>query len=179
MPQSFLYDIPPIPLVQNKQAHKSGISVVITSRKMRHRSQRNQLPVGIQNCSRSMLRKKRRRKALLTVFANDGLGKRSAHSDLSCRLRQPEDPLPFLLLGGASLVRNLDFDTRVDTPHAGIILLGPVDPAELAETLDAAPDTAIPIADFGWGCNGQAFETQQTEFTIDNITREPACAAPC
>ena len=43
---------------------------------------------------------------------------------------------------------NLDFDTRIDSPHAGIILLGPVDPAELAEILDAAPDTAIPIADF-------------------------------
>jgi hypothetical protein len=41
------------------------------------------------------------------------------------------------------------------------------------------PDTAIPIADFGGGCKGQAFETQQFEFTIDNITREPACAAPC
>src|SRR6516162_8972474 len=49
----------------------------------------------------------------------------------------------------AAMVPNLDFDTRSDTPHAGIILLGPVDPAELAETLDAAPDTAIPIADFG------------------------------
>jgi hypothetical protein len=29
------------------------------------------------------------------------------------------------------------------------------------------------------GCKGQAFETQQTVFTIDNIIREPACAAPC
>ena len=60
------------------------------------------------------------------------------------------DALPFLVLGGPSLVPNLDFDTRIDSPHAGIILLGPVDPAELAETLDAAPDTAIPIADY-WG----------------------------
>jgi hypothetical protein len=60
------------------------------------------------------------------------------------------DTLPFLVLGGAPpLVPNLDFDTRIGGPHAGIVLLGPVDPSELAGALDAAPDTAIPIADFG------------------------------
>ena len=32
---------------------------------------------------------------------------------------------------------------------AGIVLLGPVDPAELADVLKAAADPAIPIADFG------------------------------
>jgi len=86
--------------------------------------------------------------------------------------------LPFLLLRGASLVRNLDFDTHVEIPHAGIILRDPVDPAELAETLDAAPEPQFrsPILA---GAAGQAFETQQTEFTIDNIIRGPACATPC
>jgi hypothetical protein len=54
------------------------------------------------------------------------------------------DALPFLVLGGPPpLVPNLDFNTRIDTPHAGIILLGPVDSTELAEALDAAPDPAI------------------------------------
>jgi hypothetical protein len=38
-------------------------------------------------------------------------------------------------------------------------------------------DTAV--CRFWRDCKGQAFETQQTEFTIDNIIREPACAAPC
>ena len=92
-----------------------------------------------------MLRKKRRRKALLMVFANDGLMKRSSHSDSPCRLRQPEDRRITIPSPGRSFAGH----TRIETPHAGIILLGPVDPAGLAETLDAAPDTAIPIADFG------------------------------
>jgi hypothetical protein len=114
------------------------------------------------------------------LFANDGLRKRSSRSDsLADFASRRADALLFLVLevlrwSGTWIL------TRASTPpHAGIILPGPVDPAALAETLDAAPDTAIPIADFGGGCKGQAFETQQTEFTIDNITREPACAAPC
>ena len=110
------------------------------NRKIRLCSKRNQLPAGVQNCSRSMLRKKKRRKALLMVFANDGLRKSSSHSDSSCRLRQPEDRRITLPSPGRSFAGH----TRMDTPHAGIIFLGPVDPAELAETLDAAPRDAEP-----------------------------------
>ena len=54
------------------------------------------------------------------------------------------EALPSLALGSPSLVPNLDFDTRIDTPHAGIILLGPVDPAELAENWTRRPIPQFP-----------------------------------
>jgi GGDEF domain-containing protein len=60
------------------------------------------------------------------------------------------EALPFLALGSApSLVPNMDFNAGFGEPCAGIILLDSVDPTEVAAALDAAPDPAVPIADFG------------------------------
>jgi GGDEF domain-containing protein len=60
------------------------------------------------------------------------------------------DMPPLLALGDTPpLVPGIDFDARLDAPFAGIVLLGPVEPAVLADALDAASDPAVPIADIG------------------------------
>jgi hypothetical protein len=48
-----------------------------------------------------------------------------------------------------SIVPEISCDARIGEPCAGIVLLGKVAPATLADALDAAPDPAVPIADFG------------------------------
>jgi GGDEF domain-containing protein len=60
------------------------------------------------------------------------------------------DDLPFLVLGGKP-PRGLqgEFDGLIGDPCAAILLIGSVQPAELLEVLDAAPDPAVPVADFG------------------------------
>ena len=59
-------------------------------------------------------------------------------------------PDAFLTLGGDhSNVQGLNLRGTIGSPCAGIILLGRVEPAELAAALERAPDPAVPIADFG------------------------------
>ena len=65
-------------------------------------------------------------------------------------------PLPhlradvFLTLGGdRPVIQGLNLRGTIGSPCAGIILLGRVEPAELAAALGRAPDPALPIADFG------------------------------
>jgi GGDEF domain-containing protein len=64
---------------------------------------------------------------------------------------QSEQRKAFLVLGGDKLpsVEGVNFHSNVDLASAGIILLGRVEPAELASVLDRAADPALPIADFG------------------------------
>src|SRR5215831_2083700 len=60
------------------------------------------------------------------------------------------EPLPFLALGDAPpLVPGMDCHARADAPCAGIVLVGTVEPAALADALDVAPDPAMPIVDLG------------------------------
>jgi TackOD1 domain-containing protein len=60
------------------------------------------------------------------------------------------EPLPFLALGDAPpLVPGMHCDARAGAPCAGIVLVGAVAPAALADALDAAPDPALPIVDLG------------------------------
>jgi len=60
------------------------------------------------------------------------------------------DSLPFLALGGTPpSVSNTNFIFSFGAPCAGIVLIDKVDLADLAAMLDAAPDPAVPIADFG------------------------------
>jgi TackOD1 domain-containing protein len=56
----------------------------------------------------------------------------------------------FLILGEqAPALHGVNLKADIGSPCAGIILLGAVDPAELAFALERAPDPAVPIADFG------------------------------
>lgn len=56
----------------------------------------------------------------------------------------------FLVLGGERLeLPDARLGGQIGTAVAGIILAGKVDPAELDAALEAAPDPAVPIADFG------------------------------
>jgi hypothetical protein len=56
----------------------------------------------------------------------------------------------FLTLGGGRpIVQGLNLCGSVGSLCAGIILLGKVEPAELASALDQTPDPSLPIADFG------------------------------
>jgi Thaumarchaeal output domain 1 len=60
------------------------------------------------------------------------------------------EPLRFLALGDAPpLVPGMDCHARASAPCAGIVLVGAVAPAALADALDAAPDPAVPIVDLG------------------------------
>jgi hypothetical protein len=60
------------------------------------------------------------------------------------------EPLPFLALGDAPpLVPGMDCHASASAPCAGIVLVGAVAPAALADALDAAPDPAVPIVDLG------------------------------
>lgn len=70
------------------------------------------------------------------------------------------EPLPFLALGDAPpLVPGMDCHARAGGPCAGIVLVGPVEPAALADALDAAPDPAVPIVDLG---GNRAFRSDYT-----------------
>src|SRR2546423_7477786 len=60
------------------------------------------------------------------------------------------EPLPFLALGDAPpLVPGMDCHARASAACAGIVLVGAVAPAALADALEAAPDPAVPIVDLG------------------------------
>src|SRR5262249_35209125 len=70
------------------------------------------------------------------------------------------EPLPFLALGDAPpLVPGMDCLARAGAPCAGIVLMGAVEPAALADALDATPDPAVPIVDFG---GNRAFRSDYT-----------------
>jgi len=63
---------------------------------------------------------------------------------------EPLENKPFLVLGGSlPRIPGVDFHDKVGMPSAGIVLVGRIEAAELAAILDEAPDSAIPIADFG------------------------------
>jgi hypothetical protein len=56
---------------------------------------------------------------------------------------------PFLVLGGmAPKLSGISCHSTPGAPCAGILMLGPVTPAQLGDTLNEVPDPAIPIADF-------------------------------
>jgi TackOD1 domain-containing protein len=56
----------------------------------------------------------------------------------------------FLTLGEkAPALHRINLKAKIGSPCAGIILLGTIEPAELASALEHAPDPAVPIADFG------------------------------
>jgi hypothetical protein len=60
------------------------------------------------------------------------------------------DALPFLALGkGPPLVPGLNGAALPGAHCAAIVLVGPIEPAVLADALDAAPDPAVPIVDLG------------------------------
>jgi hypothetical protein len=59
---------------------------------------------------------------------------------------------PFLVLGGTfPALAGTSFRATPGSPCAGILMLGPVTPAQLADALVEVPDPAAPIADFA--CN--------------------------
>jgi len=63
---------------------------------------------------------------------------------------QVDEGESFLTLGGEPPnIPGANLRGKVGSPCAGIILLGPIDPTELAFALEQAPDPALPIADFG------------------------------
>jgi hypothetical protein len=56
---------------------------------------------------------------------------------------------PFLALGGTlPALAGISCRTTPGSPCAGILMLGPVTPAQLADALIEVPDPAVPIADF-------------------------------
>ena len=56
----------------------------------------------------------------------------------------------YVTLGGERpIVQGVGLNGSGGSPCAGIILLGRVEPAELASALERAADPAVPIADFG------------------------------
>lgn len=58
--------------------------------------------------------------------------------------------LPFLVLGGAHPpVPGTAFGAPIGASCAGVVLVGAVDPVELAVALDGLPDPAVPVIDFG------------------------------
>src|SRR5262245_13522370 len=70
------------------------------------------------------------------------------------------EPLPFLALGDAPpLVPGMDCHARAGAPCAGVVLVGAVEPAALADALDAASDPAVPIVDLG---GNRAFRSDYT-----------------
>lgn len=57
---------------------------------------------------------------------------------------------PYLVLGGdPSILPGANLITEIGRPCAAIILLGHIDPAELAAAIESTPEPAIPIADMG------------------------------
>jgi Thaumarchaeal output domain 1 len=57
--------------------------------------------------------------------------------------------IPFLVLGGtAPKLSGISCRSTPSAPCAGILMLGPVTPAQLAGVLIEVPDPAVPIADF-------------------------------
>jgi hypothetical protein len=58
--------------------------------------------------------------------------------------------LPFLILGADRQIPSaMNSHVSIGTPCAGIILLTPIELAQLTAALEDAPDPALPIADFG------------------------------
>jgi hypothetical protein len=83
----------------------------------------------------------------------------------------PLDPntLPFLPIGDAPpLVPELGCNGHIGAPCAGVVLLDAIEPAVLAEALDAAPDPAVPIADFGGN------RTLRSDYTGDHFDADIA-----
>src|SRR5690242_16571634 len=94
---------------------------------------------------------------------------RSERPAQAARASQAEaESLPFLALGDAPpLVPGMDCHAHAGAPCSGIVLVGAVEPAALADALDAAPDPAVPIIDLGGN------RTFRSDYTGD-----PSDAAP-
>jgi len=57
--------------------------------------------------------------------------------------------IPFLVMGGTlPALAGISCRTTPGSPCAGVLMLGPVTPAQLADALLGVPDPAVPIADF-------------------------------
>jgi hypothetical protein len=75
-----------------------------------------------------------------------------AHAPASVRYLDFQNgrELPFLILGAdRQIPSGMNLHGSIGAPCAGIILLGHIEPAQLAAALEEAPDPAVPIADFG------------------------------
>jgi hypothetical protein len=73
----------------------------------------------------------------------------AAHDSVVTGGTDPVLSTPFLVLGGVlPALAGIGSRTTPGSPCAGILMLGPITPAQLADTLLELPDPAVPIADF-------------------------------